>query len=152
MLIKPAFPFFRVAALTLLTACATPSEVEKKPTALDLINMRMEKAVNAQHELASISVADQSKNVLRERGDILKDKITLDYIGDIETALLRIAKQYQYKFDVVGKRPPEGVMINIYYKDPVPVMDIFQAISYQYPTIASVSIRKDTILLVYKKD
>lgn len=140
-----------IAALLplVLAACATVQQ-PAAPTALDLINDRMGRAVAAQQELASIASAS-AQQPRRDRADAFTDKVTLDYVGDIEGLLARIAKQYSFDFEVVGKRPPEGLMVNLYVNEPKTVVDVLRAVALQFPSGVDVNIKKTSIELVYKK-
>lgn len=137
-------------SLVFLTACATKPPETPEPTALDIINTRMASAVAAQQELASIKVGNQNAPK-RDRTDIFEDRVTLDYVGDIEGALKRIATQYGFALEVFGKRPPEGLVVNIYIREPKAVVDVLKAIALQYPTLVDVSVGRESIELVYKK-
>jgi hypothetical protein len=137
-----------VPLLFLLGACATP----KPPStpSLDLINEHVRAAAAAQQELASVVAAEAAKPV-RARESIVTDMVTIDFVGNIETVLSHIATQYGFEFEVLGKRPPEGLMVNIYVKQPKPVVDILRAISLEYPAMVDVNVTKTKIELVYKR-
>lgn len=130
----------------LLTACASqPPAV----TSIDIISERVAEATTAQQELASV-VAAAKKAPKRVKTDLITDSVTLDYVGSIEVILASIARQYDFKFEVLGKRPPEGLLVNIYVKKPMPVVDILKAVAYQYPTLVDVNVTQNSIELIYK--
>ena len=146
---RPAM-FCLVVATLAVTGCATkPTAVARSPV-LDRIDKRMEAATAAQTELATV-VAAAAASPKRLRRDVLTDRLTMDYVGDVEVVLQRIAKQYSFGFEVLGKRPPEGLMVNIYIKKATPVIDILKAVAYQYPTRIDVNVTETSIELVYKK-
>ncbi len=139
------------AVVLTLAGCATqkPPPAAPQRTVLDEINERVAEAAAAQQELASV-VSANTNAPKREPKDVFADEVTIDYVGDIEVILARIAKQYGYEFEVLGKRPPEGVMVNLFMKKPRPVVDVLRALGYQFPTTVDVNLDKTSIQLVYK--
>lgn len=139
-----------IAFSAAMAGCATKQAAAPRNPVLDRIDKRMEEAATAQNELASV-VAAAAATPKRSRRDVLTDRLTMDYVGDVEIVLQRIAKQYSFGFEVLGRRPPEGLMVNIYIKKPTPVIDILKAVAYQYPTRFDVNVTETMIELVYKK-
>ena len=132
------------------SGCATQNVAAQGMTAGSLLDSRVKEAVAAQQELAGMGTS-ATEDLQRQRTDIFTDAVTLDYVGDLESALGKIAKQYGFGFEIYGKRPPEGLMINVLVKEPKPVIDIVKAIAYQYPGLIDVNVGADTIELIYKK-
>jgi len=138
------------AVVLTFTGCATPAPpAAPQRGVLDQINDRVGEAAAAQQELASV-VAANTNAPKRDPKDVFTDEVTIDYVGDIEVVLARIAKQYGYEFEVLGKRPPEGVMVNLFMKKPRPMVEVLRALGYQFPTTVDVNLDKTSIQLVYK--
>ena len=86
-------------------------------------------AVNAQRELALVADA-RAQGEFKARKRLLSDLVSYDYYGDVEQLLRDIAGKYEYEFQVFGRRPPEGVLVNVFVRDR-PVLEVLKHIGMQ---------------------
>lgn len=107
-----------------------------------------ELAVNAQRELALTADA----KVRREsdyRKRIVTDKISMDFYGDVEQVVGRLANTYNFDFQVMGKKPVDGVVVNVFAKQR-PALDVLKQIAYSSPMV-DIRVTDSQIILYYKE-
>ncbi|MDK2123867.1 DotD/TraH family lipoprotein [Parachitinimonas caeni] len=153
----PALPSRRLALMlvtALLTACAHEPVVSKPPPDLDvtrLINDKAQLAVDAQRELTAAAYARLEQDA-KAAERLSTDRISLDFVGELETMLTSLANKYSYELVVLGKRPPQQVLVNVYVKDRS-VIDILKNVGLQVDAMADVRLDRSArrIELIYKE-
>jgi len=127
---------------------SVPSQSEQELLIMQKISDASVLAVNAQRELALTSDSKLQKEIaLRRR--LLTDVVNYDYYGDVEGILKDISDKYGYVFSVYGKKPPEGVNVNIYVSKK-PVIEVLKQIGYTSNAVLDINLTRDVIELHYK--
>lgn len=125
-----------------------PSEDQQIGAVLLKVKDQMALAANAQQELALTSDAKmQSDLAVRRR--LLTDVVSYDYYGDVEGILKEIAVKYGYDFEKYGKRPPEGVMVNVFVSKKS-VVEVLRQIGYTSNSLLDIELKRSVIELHYK--
>jgi hypothetical protein len=127
---------------------AAPTQDAQIAEVLKDINDSTKVAVGAQRELAlTLDARAQRDAAMRQR--LLTDVVSYDFYGDVETIVREIAVKYGYDFLVVGKRPPEGVPINVFVKNR-PVLDVLKHIGVTADFWLSVVVKPGVIEIQYR--
>lgn len=124
------------------------AEEQQKILVLDKIRVATVMAVNAQQELALTSDSKMQNDVAARRR-LLTDVASYDFYGDVESILKEIATKYGYAFEKYGKRPPEGVNVNVFLSKK-PVLDVLRHIGYTSNSVLDIELKRDVIELHYK--
>jgi hypothetical protein len=140
------------ATLALVAACAqpmTPEPTDTQQTAAILGKLEgyASAAINAQRELAMAADA-KNQNALARRQRLLTDVVSYDFYGDVETLLRDISTKYEYRLEIFGKRPPGGVVTNVYVKNKS-VLDVLKNVGYATP-FYDIKLNPEAIELHYK--
>lgn len=145
-----------VGAMSTMLAGCNSVPLDREPVSEDqqigavLLKVRdsMALAANAQQELALTSDAKlQAETALRRR--LLTDVVNYDYYGDVEGILKEIALKYGYEFEKYGKRPPEGLMVNVFVSKK-PVIEVLRQIGYTSNSALDIELKRTVIELHYK--
>lgn len=144
-----------VTAPVLLMGCQAlpvavpPTSAEQQiQLAMDKITESTSMAVNAQRELAMTADAKSQRDIsLRKR--LLTDIVSYDFYGDVENIVREIATKYGYQFSTYGKRPPEGVITNVFVTKRS-VVDVLKQIGVTLNATLDLNVTRDAIELHYK--
>lgn len=143
-----------VVCLLVLFACAPP--VVKEAPEDERINEVLRKvrdntgvAVNAQRELAMAAHAKADREVMM-RKRLLTDLVSYDFYGSVEEILAAIAQKYEYQFLIYGKRPPEGINVNVFVTRKT-VLDCLKLIGNQSGDMFDVELTEAAIILKYRQ-
>lgn len=139
--------------LLALVACAPPvvkeaPEDERINEVLRKVRDNTSVAVNAQRELAMAAHAKADREVMM-RKRLLTDLVSYDFYGPVEEILGAIAQKYEYQFQVFGKRPPEGVNVNVFVTRKT-VLDCLKLIGNQSGDLFDVELTETAIVLKYR--
>lgn len=93
------------------------------------IDGQMTSAVTAQQELAMTAEAKIEREQINRRR-LFTDVISWDFYGDVHDIVAEIARRYDYDFAVYGRRPPEGVMVNVFVTKK-PAIEILKHVGFQ---------------------
>lgn len=143
------------ACLTLISGCVSKVPLSKDVSdetqiaqILQTISDSSKVAVNAQRDLA-LTVDSKVQREMTMRQRLISDRVTYDFYGDVEMIVGEIASKYGYDFLVFGKRPPEGVPINVFIKDR-PVLDVLKNIGVTADYWLSVVVKAGVIEIHYR--
>lgn len=140
-------------AAVVLTGCATEQKVEpltdeqQVGSVLTQLTDASKIAVNAQRERAMLTDAVIAREAAK-RERLLNDVVSYDYYGDMQRFLQEFAMKYGYDFEPFGRRPPEGVIVNIFVQRR-PALEVLKAVGYQSPMV-DVVLTKTSIEMHYK--
>lgn len=145
-----------ITGAAILTGCQTvadkpavaASQQEQMQAVLAQINDSTVLAVNAQRELALTSDA-KTQQTIAARKRILTDRVSYDYFGDVDTFVRDVATKYGYDFLTFGKRPPEGVITNVFVKNR-PVVDVLRQVGETLNATLDLRVTKEAFEIHYK--
>lgn len=123
------------------------SEDQQVDSVLGQLTAASKVAVNAQRERAMLTDAARAREAAK-RERLLTDTVSYDYYGDMQRFLQEFAAKYGYGFESFGKRPPEGVLVNIFVQRR-PAIEVLRAVGYQ-SSMVDVVLTSTTIEMHYK--
>lgn len=143
------------AAASVLAGCTStplnhepPAEDQQVSVILQKINDATAMAINAQQELALTADA-KSQHDMALRRRLLTDVVSYDFFGDVELILKEISTKYGYDFASYGKRPPEGVNVNVFVVKK-PVIEVLKQIGNTKTSVLDINLKREAIELHYK--